>query len=68
MYIYLENREKISESEFVLCVIHRVEINSTLINLRVCLSLARFPIDIFFLANVMATLKCSYISIERKLF
>jgi len=45
-------------------VIHRTEINSTLIRFRVCLSLARFPTDVFLLAVVIATLKCSYISIE----
>lgn len=45
-------------------VIHRAEVNSTLISLRVFLSLACFPIDIFLLAIVMATLKGSYISIE----
>jgi hypothetical protein len=61
IFIYLENWTRICESECVYYVIHRAEINSTLISLCICLRLARLPIDIFLTANEMATLKCRYI-------
>jgi len=49
-------RQKYVEANCTL-LMHRAEINSTSFSLRVCVSFARFPIDIFFLPNVMATLK-----------
>jgi hypothetical protein len=63
LFIYLENWARICESEcvHVYYVIQWAVISSTLISIQICLSLARFPIDILYIVNEMATLKCRYI-------